>query len=132
MNACAMPDAACGPAMAPLAPAAIVEKIGDPDGAADLVAGRVEAGDHPGLLVAGAGEDRDRDGDDGDAEPEPGDEHAGQDVAEVAAVLADVGEEGHPGRGDQERRGERTAHAVPADDVPGRVGAELLPRARAG
>ena len=51
--------------------------------AADLVAGRVEARDHPGLLVAGAGEDRNRDGDDGDTETEPRDEHAGQDVAEI-------------------------------------------------
>ncbi len=91
MKACAIPDAACGPAMAPL-PAAIVEKMANSDGAADLVACRVEAGDHAHLLVASAGEDGDRDRHDGDAEPEPGDEHSRQDVADVAAVLADVGE----------------------------------------
>ena len=97
---------------------------GDPDRAADLVPGRVEAGDHSRLVLAGAGQDRDRDGDDGDAEAEAGDEHPGEDVAEVGAVLAHVGEERHPGRRDQERRGERHADAVAADDVPGRVGAE--------
>ena len=111
------------PAMAPL-PAAIVEKIAIADGAADLVAGRVEAGDHPGLVVAGAGEDGDRDGDDGDTEPEPGDEHAREDVSDVAAVLADVGQKSHPGGGDQERCGERAANAVLARDVTGRVGAD--------
>ena len=66
----------------------------------------------------------DRDGDDGDAEPESGDEHAGQDVADVAAVLADVGEQGHAGRGDEEGAGEWAADAVLADDVAGRVRAD--------
>ncbi len=97
---------------------------GDPDRAADLVAGRVEAGDHSGFVLAGAGQDCDRDGDDGDSEPEAGDEHPGEDVAEVGAVLADVGEESHSGGGDQECRGERHADAVAPDDVGGGVGAE--------
>ena len=48
----------------------------------------------------------------------------GRTSREVAAVLADVGEQRHPGRGDQERAGERAADAVPADDVAGRVGAD--------
>ena len=97
---------------------------GDPDRPADLVAGRVEAGDHPRLVLAGAGEDRDRDRDDGDAEPEPGDEHPGQDVAEIGAVLADVREQRHAGGGDRERRRERHPHAVTADDVAGGVSAD--------
>ena len=58
-------------------------------------------------------------------EIEPRDEHAGQDVAEIAAVLADMGEQGHAGSGDQESAGEGAADAVLADDVAGRVGADF-------
>ena len=43
---------------------------GDADRAADLVTGRVETGDHPGLLGAGAGEDGDAVGPDQGAQPE--------------------------------------------------------------
>src|SRR5947208_11468385 len=96
----------------------------DPYGPADFVPGRVEARDHPGLPFAGAGEDGDRDRDDGDAEPESADEHSWQDVTDVAAVLADVGEQGHAGGGDEEGAGEWAADAVLADDVSGRVRAD--------
>ena len=121
-KACAIPDAACGPATAP--PGRDRGEDRDPDGAADLVPGRVEARDHPGLLFAGAGEDGDRNGDDGDAEPESCDEHSRQHVTDVGAVLADVSEQGHPGGCDQEGAGERAADAVLADDVAGCVRAD--------
>ena len=74
----------------------------------------------------------DRDGDDGDPEAEPGDEHARAGRRDVAAVLADVGEERHSGGGDQERCGERAANAVLAGDVPGGVGADPGGERRAG
>ena len=68
MNACAIPDAARAGDGA--APGRDRGEDRDPERAADLVASRVEAGDHPRLLIAGTGEDGDRDGD-GTETPSP-------------------------------------------------------------
>ena len=97
---------------------------GDAERAADLVAGGVEPGEHPGLLLRGAGEHRDRDADERDAEADTGDQHAGQQVGGVAAAGVDAGEQQHPAGRDGERGGERDAHAGVADDVGAEVDAD--------
>src|SRR5581483_1976789 len=95
----------------------------DPEGAADLVAGGAGAGDHAGLVVAGAGEDADGHRGAGQAEPEAGHEHSGQQVAEVAAVGGDVGEEQQTASGQCERRPGYPAQAVLVDQLAGGAGA---------
>ena len=52
-----------------------------------------------------------------DAESESGHEHAGEHVAEVAAVASDVREQRHADGGDQERCQRAAPHAVAADEV---------------
>ena len=58
--------------------------------------GRVQAGEHSGLLVLGSGHNGDGDRNEHEAESETGDEHAGEQVGEVAAVGVDAGEQQHP------------------------------------
>ena len=64
--------------------------------------------------------------------PTPATSMPGSTSRDVAPVLADVGEKGHPRRCDQERSGERAADAVLADDVTGGVGAGSCRESRAG
>ena len=89
----------------------------DAERAADLVPGRIEPRDHPVLFLASAGEDRHRDRHGRDAKRDTGDEHAGQDVGQVAAVCADAGQEEHADRRHREGSGERAADTVLGDHV---------------
>ena len=84
------------------APAAIVEKTAIPS--VPPISWPVEL--RPEIIPApprAAGQDRDRDRDDGEAEAESGDEHPREDIAEIGAVFANVGEEGHAAGSDRER-----------------------------
>ena len=106
-----MPEAACAPPIAPVAPAAIVEKTAIP--IVPPISCPVEL--RPEIIPDSSSRVP--------IETEPGDEHPGEDVAGIGAVLADLGEERHTGCRDQKCRDERHAHAVPTDDVASRVGA---------
>ena len=85
----------------------------------------VEARQHAGLVVGGAGEHRQRDRDQRDAEPQARDEHARQDVGDVAALCVDTGEQQHAGG--RQREGDR--HGDPQAGVPDEVAAEMRAQA---
>ena len=73
--------------------------------AADLVPRGVQARQHPCLVVTRAGEHRDGDTDQGRAQADADDQHARQQVPDVAAVRIDAREQQHAGRRDGERAG---------------------------
>ena len=100
------------------------DEDGDAERAADLVAGRVQAGQHPRLVVGGAGEHGQRHRDQRDAESQARDEHARQDIANVAAVAVDTGQQQHPGGGQRERDGHGNPQAGVTDEVAAEMRAE--------
>ena len=108
----------------PMAPVAMVTRIGDAERAADLVAGRVQARQHARLVVGGAGEHGQRHRDQRDAESQARDEHARQDIAEVAAIAVDAGQQQHPGGGQRERDGHGDPQAGVTDEVAAEMRAE--------
>ena len=91
---------------------------------ADLVARRVEPGEHPGLVRLRAREHGDRDGDDRDAQPDAGDQQAGEQVGGVAAAGVGAGQEQRPARHHGHGAGQRAPDAGVADDVGAEVDAD--------
>jgi hypothetical protein len=88
------------------------------------VAGRVQAREHARLVVGGAGEHGQGHRDQRDAESQPRHEHAGQDIADVAAVAVDTGQQQHAGGDQRERDGHGDAQTRVTDEVAAEMRAQ--------